>query len=158
MSDIHETHETTRAPDWTMLVPDFGYGTALDTGRQALDRWTHGLFEYSRELNAFAMARWQEDLEAWKALGNCRSLDELFQCQCGFVQKAASDYMAEAGKLTQVMVDAANAALRTAPSQAAPAQQPWDVAPATTSQAPRRPASSRTRPAAAAQIADDRSR
>jgi len=144
---MSQTHET-KPFEWPMLMPDLGYGAALDTGRQALDRWTHGVFECGAELSAFAMARWQEDLESWKALANCRSMDELLQCQCGIVQKAASDYMAEAGKLAQVMMGAANAMLRDTPSQAA-AQQPWDVARSEASPPPRRQAASRARPAAA---------
>lgn len=142
-----------------MLLPDFGYGMMLETGRYALDRWTHGVFEVSRELSAFAMARWQEELETWQALGNCRALDELMQCQCAFLQKAASDYMAEAGKLAQVMTDAASAALRTGPSQpAAPTQVPqaWEVTPSTAPQAARRQPPSRARTAAAARAPDDR--
>ena len=144
MSEIHET----KPFEWPMLMPDLGYGAALDTGRQALDRWTHGVFECGRELSAFAMARWQDDLDGWKALANCRSMDELLQCQCGLVQKAASDFMAEAGKLAQVMMDAANAMLREAPSPAA-AQPPWEVARAETSPPARRQAAPRGRSAAA---------
>lgn len=143
MSDIGQT---SRSQDWTMLLPDFGYGTLLDGGRRALDRWTHGVFECSREFGAFAMARWQEDLETWKALGNCRSIDELLRCECDYVQKAAADYMAQAGKLTQVMLEAANAALRPEAAQAAPAQpSSWEVtpSPAAPSPSPSRPTSSR---------------
>lgn len=155
MSDIQQA---SRSQDWTMLMPDFGYGTLLDGGRRALDRWTHGVFEWNRELSAFAMARWQEDLEAWKTLGNCRSLDELLQRECGYVQKAAADYMAEAGKLTQVMLEAANAALRTEPAQAEPAQpRSWEVAPSPTPPAQPRPTSSR-RAAAAAPAASEHER
>jgi hypothetical protein len=156
MSDIDQT---ARSQDWTMLLPDFGYGTLLDGGRRALDRWTHGMFECSRAFGAFAMARWQEDLETWKALGNCRSIDELLQCECSYVQKAAADYMAEMGKLTQVMLEAANAALRPEAAEAAPAQpQSWEVAasPASPVPAPSRPASSRRAAAARASSEHER--
>jgi hypothetical protein len=155
---MSELHESTPSEVSAMLVPDFGYGSVLETGRYALDRWAHGMFECSRELSGFAMARLEQDLETWKAFGNCRSLDEMMQCQCGFLQKAAADYMTEAGRLVQVMIDAASAALHTGPAQPAPAPPTWDVAPAKAPQALPQPAPARARSAAAARAADKRNR
>jgi hypothetical protein len=133
---MSEQHEKTPSATWGMMGPDLLFGSLFDSGRYALDRWTHALFECGSELSAFAMTRWQQELESWKALSTCRSPEELMQCQYGYAQKAATDYMAEAGKLTQVMMDAASAAFAPSESAAPVPRESWAVTPAAPSQPP----------------------
>jgi hypothetical protein len=156
MSDRDQGPNSSATP---LLMPDFGYGTLIETGRLALDRWTHGIFECCSELSAFAMMRLQENLETWQAFGNCRAVDELMQCQSAFAQKAAADYMEEAGKLAGLMMEAANAVLRTErgqPAAPAPTGQAWNVTPSPAPQPPPQRPPARARSAAAARAPSDR--
>jgi hypothetical protein len=148
-----ESQAHTPHAEWPSLVPDFMFGTLFDSGRYAIDRWTHGLFALSDEINAFALARWQQDMETWRALANCRSVEDVVQCQCGFLQRAAADYMAEVGKLAQEMMGAAGAAFAT-PAQTAPQRQSWEVAPASETAPPSQEAPSRAQAAEPAHAAD----
>lgn len=146
----------TKSPRSTpMSALGLDYGPAAEMGRRAFDQWTRGMFEYSHELSLFAMAQFNQDVEAWKALASCTSVGEIVHCQFAYAQKATADYAAEAGKLLELITGSAGTAFTaSAPgAAAAPEQQPqtgeapaWQLVPA----APQRGATPRTRAAPAA--------
>lgn len=108
-------------------------GAALDLGRQALDQWTRGLFEYGDELGRFAVARFNERMEASRNLAHCRNVGEAVTCESNFLQKAWTDYSAQAAKQFQFWTTLAENALAMGPAIAMTARsQPneektWNV-------------------------------
>ncbi|HUZ75929.1 MAG TPA: phasin family protein [Stellaceae bacterium] len=162
MSQSAET-STPRSPP----TPAFGldYGPAVEIGQRALDQWTRGMFAYTHELGQFAVGRFNQDFEMWKALVNCTNVGELLNCHYEFAQKAAADYATEASKLIELMTNCATNAFatgaperRTQPGEASA----WRLMPAPAAPSPAaaegapRHAPSRVRQAPAAKTAADR--
>jgi Phasin protein len=141
------------------------YGPAVETGRQTLDQWSRGLFECAHELSLFAMARINEDFEAWRVLVNCTSVGEVVHCHHNFAQKAMEDYAAEAGRLLALMSSlagsafgaAAQRATAVAPSRPTQPAAAWELTPAAApAAAAPRPAATRGRPSSGAKATVER--
>ncbi|HXP75058.1 MAG TPA: hypothetical protein VN823_13015 [Stellaceae bacterium] len=78
------------------------YETALEIEHRGLEQWTRDIFEYGRELSLFTLARFNQNLGTWRALGNRNNVGEVFHCQCDSAQKETTAHLAEAGKLLQL--------------------------------------------------------
>lgn len=72
-------------------------------------RWLKGMAEISQEFGQFMQLRLQEDTGAWVKLVNCRTLNEAFEFQRRFVEKAAAEYMVETDRLSQIMASLSSA-------------------------------------------------
>lgn len=90
-----------------------GRGAALEMGREALEQWTRGIFDYNDELSRFAMARFNQASEACRALANCRDVGEAVTCEWNYLQRAWSDYAGEAAKQFEFWTTLAGKALAT---------------------------------------------
>jgi len=90
-----------------------GVGSIFEVNRQTFDSWIRGVMEISQEMVEFTQARFQEDAAAWMKLAACRSPDEAMSCQQRFAETAAKQYLAEAEKLSQLIVDIASGVAAT---------------------------------------------
>lgn len=126
-----------------------GLGATMEIGRRASEQWMRGLFEAGEALGRFAMLRFNHDMDAWRALANCRNGGEVFACQCAFLEKAWADYSAEAARQFQFWSSLAEQALAIGRVPAGAAQpteaKAWTV---TRSAASSEPESATRRPAA----------
>lgn len=111
MPDNPSTSERTKR---RAAVSEFAPATIdawLNSYRQALETWMQSGDDalkraalLSEEIMNFSHNRFQADLETWEAIASCRSPADLFECQRQYAQKASSDYLEEASKLTTGMV------------------------------------------------------
>ncbi len=81
-----------------------GYQQALENWMQSGGGALKRAALLSEELMNFSRSRLQADIEAWEAIGSCRSPADFLERQRQYVQKASSDYLEEATKLTTGMV------------------------------------------------------
>lgn len=81
-----------------------GYRQAFDNWMQSGDGLMKRAASLSEELMSFSRNRLQADIEAWQAIASCRSPTDFFECQRQYAEKASSDYLEEASKLTTGMV------------------------------------------------------
>jgi hypothetical protein len=114
------TDDTRNATNGSPTMPDFR--TWLDGQSHAIESWAHfnsgmikGANELSHEIMTFIQGRFQADVDAWKALTSCRNPSEMFECQRDFAERATTQYLEEAKKLTEHiigMVGSATASFR----------------------------------------------
>jgi hypothetical protein len=76
-------------------------------GERATENWSRGLGMLSTEMAGFTLARMREHANAWTAIVSDTSASALFDVQRQFVQKAATDYLEEAGKLSRLLTQIA---------------------------------------------------
>ncbi|MEL7014259.1 MAG: phasin family protein [Pseudomonadota bacterium] len=88
------------APD---MSPVLGLTTAMMAANPAITKaWTDIMNESAR----FVSERLQEDMEAQKALMQCKTPADLVVFQSEFVLKAMQQYANEAQRMTKIMTDA----------------------------------------------------
>jgi hypothetical protein len=63
-----------------------------------------GAVEVAQEILAFTQARFQADVDAWKALTDCRNASDFLAYQKGFAEKVTAQYFNEADKIGNKMV------------------------------------------------------
>lgn len=81
-----------------------GPGLAVEQWTQTNAEIVSGTAEIAQEVVSFWQSRFQADVNAWKALLECRTPGDLFECQRKFVEKTATDYVEEANKLSSRLV------------------------------------------------------
>lgn len=81
-----------------------GYRQTLETWMRSGDGALKRAALFTEEIMDFSRNRFQADLEAWDAIASCRSPADFVECQRQYVQKASSDYLEEANKLTTGMM------------------------------------------------------
>jgi hypothetical protein len=81
-------------------------------GQRALAVWLRsnevflqGTLDLAQELLSFGQARLDDDLNTLKTLMICHDFGEMAECQKQFAEKAATQYMDEASKLTSKLTD-----------------------------------------------------
>lgn len=86
--------------------PDVAFATLTNGADHAMLNWlsmssgaTSEMAELTQEFFAFANARMQADLEAWKAMTACQTPAELLECQQRFSEAAIKQYADEMSKL-----------------------------------------------------------
>lgn len=91
-----------------------GYAQFLENGRVAFDQWakaseamTKGFFDLSCEMARFSLERFKEDLAVCETLRGCRSQSEALDCQRRFAERATTQYLEYAGKLSGLFAEAA---------------------------------------------------
>src|SRR4030095_16941960 len=84
------------------------YGFLLEANGRAFAFWFNGMNALSQEIAQFTQDRLQEDMAAWSALTSCNRLEDAFECQRRFAEKATEGYAAEVTKLSQMMMSLAN--------------------------------------------------
>lgn len=82
---------------------------ALNEG--AFTSWARGVSAFAEEMGRFTQTRLHEEAEVWQVLATCRNPMEALECQRRYAEKAAGQYVEEANKLTQLVMDAANSGL-----------------------------------------------
>lgn len=91
--------EQTKAWDPVLLV---------DSNRQAFECWSRAVTALTQEIGQFVQARLQEDLNIWTKLTACKNVNDAFECQRQFLQKATTDYVDEANKLSRLTMTMAS--------------------------------------------------
>ena len=99
------------APSGTFPAAGWNPSFLIDANQQALKCWARAISTLTEELGQFAQARLQEDLGIWSKLTTCKDVSQVFECQRQFVQKATSDYIDEANKLSRLTMNIANEGL-----------------------------------------------
>lgn len=93
----------------------------LAINERAFRAWTRGVSAFTEEMSRFTQERLKEDAETWQVLAACRNPMDALECQRRFAEKAAEQYMAEAGKLSEIAVSVANENLTALQTEAAEA-------------------------------------
>ena len=75
---------------------------------RAFTSWVRGVSAFAEEIGRFTQIRLHEDTEVWQVLATCRNPMEAIECQKRYAEKAAGQYIEEANKLTQLVMDVAN--------------------------------------------------
>jgi hypothetical protein len=125
------------------------YGAAMEVGRQVIDQWTRGIFDYGDELGRFAVTRLNQQMETCREFANCRSVGDAVTCEWTFLQKAWADYSTQAAKQFQFWTTLAENVMAIGPAIAlaahpqAKAGKTWKVGPSPVAPAQeRRPSAS----------------
>lgn len=79
----------------------------LGMNQRVFESWTRGMSALGEELGEFVQARLQQDMGMWSKFASCRDMTQAFEFQRQYAQKAVSDYLDEAGKLTRLTVNVA---------------------------------------------------
>jgi len=107
------------------LQPALGWNGELDSllavNERAFRAWARGVSTIAEEMNRFAQARLREDAETWQVTATARNPMDALECQRRFAEKAATQYMEEAGKLSQLAVSIASESLSSAQTELAEA-------------------------------------
>lgn len=98
VSDEPMNRKTARAADGKLPRPDFtpwlGCGTSAMRGwieaHSALLQSTAGMVE---QMASFSQTRLRTDLDLWRTLSGCGSMDEIVGCQMQYVQRTTADYL-----------------------------------------------------------------
>ena len=88
-------------PDWS-LWPDAN-GRLLEGWARCNTAVLEGAVELALEIVAFTQARVQADIDAWKALTDCRSPSDFLDYQKAISEKATAQYLDEASKIRSKM-------------------------------------------------------
>jgi hypothetical protein len=91
----------------------------LDGAQHAFGGWLEGVLAISQETTRFMQARLEEDVAAWSELAACRNPGDFRDCQQRFATKAAEEYAAEFGKLSQMVMGFATRQFRSVDQQRA---------------------------------------
>lgn len=78
---------------------------------QAFTSWVRGVSACAEEMGRFTQTRLHEDAAVWQVLAACRNPMEALECQRRYAEKAAGQYIEEANKLTELVINAANGGL-----------------------------------------------
>lgn len=92
----------------TALMPGWDPASMADANQQALKSWARAMAALTEEMGQFMQSRFQEDMSIWSKLASCKDVSQAFECQRQFVQKATTDYIDEANKLTQLTMNIAS--------------------------------------------------
>ena len=117
--------ERNKSSDTTSATRTAGWDPAslVDANQQALQSWARAIMALTEEMGQFAQSRFQEDMSIWGKLASCKDVGQAFECQRQFIQKATTDYIDEASKLSQLTVSMATDGFSTLQSAArAPAK------------------------------------
>ena len=79
----------------------------VSANQKALECWSRAVSALTEEVGQFMQARLQEDMGIWGKLTSCKDASQVFECQRQFVQKAATDYLDQANKLSRITMDLA---------------------------------------------------
>jgi phasin family protein len=112
----HSSKSPAAAKGWDGQV-----GSLLAINERAFRSWARGISAFTEEMSRFTQARLKEDAETWQVLAACRSPMDALECQRRYAEKAAEQYLAEAGKLSQIAVSVASENLSSLQSEAAEA-------------------------------------
>lgn len=112
--------ERNRSSDTAMTALTTGWDPAflIDANQQALKCWTRAITALTEEMGQFAQSRFQEDMSIWGKLTSCKDVSQAFECQRQFIQKATTDYIDEASKLSQLTMNIASDGFSTLQSAA----------------------------------------
>lgn len=112
-------------PSSESFRPALGWNGQLDSllaaNERAFRAWARGVSTIAEEMNRFTQSRLREDAEAWQVLATARSPMDALECQRRFAEKAAAQYMEEAGRLSQLAVSIANESYSSAETELAEA-------------------------------------
>lgn len=98
----------------------------FEINQQAFQSWARGMSALTEHMGQFMQARWREDIGTWNKLTACRDPSQWLECQREYVEKSASDYLTESGKLACLALDLASdgfSALRPAVRETVPPRE-----------------------------------
>lgn len=109
----------------TKDLPFPNLGILENGGQKALDAWLQSnevlvkaTLDIAQQILSFGQKRLDDDLSTLRSLMTCQDFNELAECQKQFAEKAATQYMDQASKLTtkltSLITDAAAATRPTA--------------------------------------------
>jgi len=117
-----QTHPRKTAPKAAGFMPAKGWdgnlASLLAVNERAFRSWARGVSAFTEEMARFTEARLREDNAAWQVLAACRSPLDAFECQRRYAEKATEQYLAEAGKLSELAMTLANENLAALQSEA----------------------------------------
>jgi len=118
MTEAKAVHGTPDPAAWVA-----GYAQFVENGQVALDRWTKaseamakGALDLSCEMTRFSLDRLKEDLAVCETLRGCQSPGEAFDCNRRFAERATTQYLEYAGKLSDLFAQAARMAFPVPPN------------------------------------------
>lgn len=85
----------------------WNFDVLVAVNQRALEAWAHGMKICGDEWGRFLQGRFQEDLASWRELSACSDLAQAFAWQRQYAQKATTDYVDEATKLSRLAMAAA---------------------------------------------------
>ncbi len=109
---------TSRQAEAAAAMPNFGAlvefnERAFEGVMKANEAMIKGMATVSRETFSFVQTRLREDLETYQVLiHRCSSPGEVYDCQRRFAEKATSQYLEMANKLTSLATGIASSAWR----------------------------------------------
>ncbi len=122
MPDQPRARPSSRSP---LHAPAKGWDGQLSSllaiNERAFRSWARGISAFTEEMSRFTQARLREDTETWQVLVGCRNPMDALECQRRYAEKAAEQYLAEAGKLSEIAVSVANENLSSLQTEAAEA-------------------------------------
>ena len=92
----------------------------IGANQKTFECWTRAVATVTEEMSQFLQTRVQEGLGMWSKLATCKDMGQVLECQYEFAQKAATDYLDEARKLSQLTMTLASdnlAALKVSSSE-----------------------------------------
>lgn len=117
-----QTHPKKDLPKAVFPEPAKGWdeqvASLLAINERAFRFWTRGVSAFAEEMTRFTEERLREDGAAWQVLATCRSPIDALECQRRFVVKATEQYLAEAGKLSEIAMTLAGESVAAVQSSA----------------------------------------
>jgi hypothetical protein len=96
-----------RRPAYEPVMPkpayDTGFGNWQKSGEETFRRFVESQMEVCR----FFASRWESYLKLPAQLAHCQTPAQIAQVQAGFLSQCAGDYMQEAAKLSQSLMESA---------------------------------------------------
>ena len=115
---LADTADTARAG---FALLENGSQKALDAWLQSNEAFVKGTLDIAQQILSFGQARLDDDLSTLRNLMACHDLNELAECQKQFAEKAATQYMDQASKLTNKLTSLiTNTTAATRPEAARP--------------------------------------
>lgn len=96
------------APNPGIAASSWDPGSILAMNQHALACWARAISALSEEMGHFVQARLQEDMGTWTRLTTCKDPSQAFECQRKYAEKAATDYLDEANKLSRLTMSIAS--------------------------------------------------
>ena len=90
---------------------DGQFASLLAVNERAFRSWARGISAFTEEMTRFTEERLREEGAAWQVLATCRSPIDALECQRRFAAKATEQYLAEAGKLSEIAMTLASESL-----------------------------------------------
>lgn len=120
-----QTHPKKAAAKAAAFRPAEGWdgqvASLLAMNQRAYRSLARGVSAFAEEMTRFTAARLREDSAAWQVLAACRSPIDAFECQRRYAETATEQYLAEAGKLSEIAMTVASENLAALQSDAAEA-------------------------------------